>query len=107
MNKWILPIVLFIISVVIMILAIVVLRKDEFPDIKNRNDCEDKSKLPKSCQDDDKCCAIWQDGVCRKGKKNKDGSCESKSDFMPLLLVVLSLGVFVAFVVYLVKALKK
>lgn len=108
MNKWIVPIVLLVVSICIITMAIFALRKDEFPNVKNKTDCEDesKSKLPKSCQTDSKCCAIWQNGMCRKGKLSGD-RCESKGDVLPLLLFLVSIGFFIASVIYLVKAIKQ
>jgi len=109
MNKWLLPISFLLLSIGIMIGAVFVLRKDEFPDVNNKSDCEDpsKTKLPKSCQQDSNCCAIWQNGVCRKGKKSDNNTCESKGDPIPLLLIILSIALFITFIVYFFKAMKQ
>lgn len=110
MNNWILPIALLLVSVSLMVVAVLSMRKDEFPDIKNEKDCEDRSKLPKSCQNDPNCCSIWQGGMCRKGKSKMTVGgyiCESKGDVVPLLMLVGGVGFFIGFVVCLVKALRQ
>ena len=107
MNKWILPIVLLLVSVSLMVVAVLATRKDEFPDIKNQKDCEDRTKLPKSGQSDPTCCAVWQSGMCRKGKMTNGSLCEGKGDVVPLLMLVGGVGFFIGFIVCLVKALRQ
>jgi len=79
------------------------LKKDIFSSAKNATDC-DSAKL---CKSDPKCCAIWQSGTCRKGKINDQGQCVSKGDILPAVLFVISITAFIAFVIYLVKAIRQ
>lgn len=108
MNKLVIPVILLLVSVGAMVGAVFALRKDEFPDVKNEADCIDplKKKLPKSCQTDPNCCTIWQNGMCRKGKI-KGLKCQSEGDLLPFILLLLAVGFFIAFIVYLVKALRQ
>jgi hypothetical protein len=102
MNKWIIPVVLFVISIGLMIGAVAVMDKDIFKHAKNQTDC-DSTKL---CKGDKDCCAIWQSGVCRRGKL-KGNECVSKGDIVPAVLLVFGIAFLIAFIVYLVKAIRQ
>jgi hypothetical protein len=102
MNKWIIPIVLIVVSIGLMIGAVITMDKDVFKDVKHQNEC-DSIKL---CKEDKNCCAIWQSGVCRRGKLNSQGDCVSKGDIVPALMLVFGIAFFIGFVVYLVKAIR-
>lgn len=72
-----------------------------FSKVKTAADCSDKSKLPASCQNDPKCCAIWHNGQCLKGEVDGD-TCVSKSNALVLLIYLLALCLFVAFIITLI-----
>jgi hypothetical protein len=107
MNKWIVPILAVLLCIGAMVGSVFALKKDSFSDVKNESDCNNRAKLPKSCQTDPNCCTIWQSGMCRKAKMNGKGECVAKGDVVPLLLFSLSLIALVVFIVTLVKAVRK
>jgi hypothetical protein len=102
MNKWIIPVVLFVISIGLTIGAVAAMDRDIFKDAKNQSEC-DTAKL---CKEDKKCCAIWQSGVCRRGTV-KGEECVSKGDIVPAVLLVFGIAFLIAFIVYLVKAIRQ
>jgi hypothetical protein len=103
MNKWILPIGLFLCMIALGVGTVFAMKRDEFSNVKNEADCNDRTKLPASCQKDPECCTIWSSGLCRKGRVD-GGKCVSKGDLVPFSLGVLCIMSLIAFIVYTVKA---
>lgn len=82
--------------------AVLALNKVIYKDAKNEGEC-DATKLCTTA----KCCVIWQSGMCRKGEINDENQCVSKADVVPAILLTISIGFFIAFIVYLVKAIRQ
>jgi disulfide bond formation protein DsbB len=102
------PIILFILAILSMAIAVMRLGKDTYPNIKNQADCEDpkKAKLPAKCQADPNCCAIWDNGLCRRAKLT-DGVCLSKQDVIPMIMYIFSIVALIASIVTLVMVLRQ
>ncbi len=108
MNKYIIPIVLLLLSVGVSVGAGFYSKSFYFSDIDNQTDCGNKSKLSVSCQQDPKCCGAW-DSVAKKCRHGQiDGNkCVSSGHVGPLLLLATGLVLFIAFVITLVRAIRK
>jgi hypothetical protein len=104
-KDYIIASILLTITIACVVLMVVFVDRDYIHNVKNKNDCEDKSKLPDSCKNDKNCCGIWNDGYCRKGTIKGD-SCNSKGDNIPLVFLVVSILCFIAFVFFLIRGLR-
>lgn len=99
MNKWILPIIFFLLFVLLIVGGILTLNRDIYRNVKKQEDC-DSTKL---CKEAD-CCVIWDKNMCRKAKI-KNGQCVSKGDIVPVTLMILGIICLIVFIVLLIKAL--
>jgi hypothetical protein len=106
-KNHIIAIILLALSITCLVLMGVFLNKDYIHGPKNRLDCEDKSKLPDSCKNDSKCCGVWKDGYCLKGKIINGDECKAKGDVLPLILLILGISLLIGFIVFLVKGFKQ
>jgi hypothetical protein len=105
MSQKILIIVLFSLFILFMVASnILYKRKDIFDGINNSKDCYDKSKLPKSCQNDKNCCSVWDDKnkVCARGKIS-GMTCESEGNVYTLFLLILGGLCLIAGIFYSIK----
>lgn len=98
---WIVPLSLFMVSIGGFIGAVMWVNTYTYPHIDNEKDCNDKSRQVNSKDSTE--CAVWDDKgkICRKGHV-EDNKCESKGHVGPLILTIVSILLFIAFIVTLV-----
>lgn len=101
MNMWVLTIIFFLLTVGTAIGGMVALKKDMFTDVKNQSDCTNA----KLCKNDPKCCVIWDNNICRKGKYEQ-WACVTRGDPVPLILFGTSVVSLIFFIIFLIMAIK-
>jgi hypothetical protein len=106
MHK-VLPFSLLLASILVLVLAFLFVEKhDIYTDSKTTDECTAKhnQKLTKDGQE----CGVWIADKCWKGKYHaKDGTCVKPADYVDLGLLILSVGLFIAFIVTLIMATHK
>jgi hypothetical protein len=104
MNKLVLLFSLLFASILVFVLAFLFVEKhDIYTDSKTTDECTAKhnQQLTKDGQE----CGAWSGDTCWKGKYHaKDGTCVKPADYVDLGLLILSVVLFVAFVVTLYMA---
>lgn len=106
MNKFVLPFSLLFASILVFVLAFLFVEKhDIYTDSKTTDECAKRNKaLTKDGQE----CGAWSGDTCWKGKYHaKDGTCVKPADYVDLGLLILSVGLFIAFIVTLIMATRK
>jgi hypothetical protein len=104
MEKFTLPILMLILSLVSFIGLVLLVENSKFGNIKTEADCDVKDVNIK----DGHLCGVWADGTCFKGKLDtKTGNCV-KPKSVPGIVLMVSTGIFLlAFIVTLIRAYMK
>tara|TARA_Y100000385_G_C12563606_1_gene413237 strand:+ start:108 stop:440 length:333 start_codon:yes stop_codon:yes gene_type:complete len=107
MNKFVVPFSLLVASILVFVLVFLFVEKhDIYTDSKTTDECTAKhnQNLTKDGQE----CGVWDVDNCWKGKYHaKDGTCVKPADYVDLGLLILSVGLFIAFIVTLIMATHK
>ena len=98
MNKRMLyiSIGLFFASVTCFILMYVVLQMGNYSKAKNKESCDKESDA--QTEKDVKNCAVWDGSQCRKGQ-TVGYFCLAKGNKIPLILMIIGLLLFIAFII--------
>jgi hypothetical protein len=108
MNKFVLPFSLLFASILVFVLAVLFVEKhDIYTDSKTSDACTKNHGVTATTADGAECGA-WDVDNCWKGKYHqKDGTCVKPADYVDLGLLILSVGLFIAFIVTLILATHK
>jgi hypothetical protein len=96
--NYIIPAILFVLSIAFFVGAVMWAKKYEFGHLDSKSKCNDVARVKKACDNDKNCCSIWDNGVCRKGTV-KNNQCVSKGRVGPLILGILGIVLFISFFV--------
>lgn len=108
MQKFVVPGVVFVFGAVLIVIAVLKSKSMELP-ANTQEECAAllQKEVAKGLNDGDEC-AIWVDGLCRKGTySSKTGECTSKGSVVPLVSGGLGVIAILASIVILVMRLRQ
>ena len=93
-------------GVLCIVIGVLLYKQGVFSNIKSQTDCETRSKLPTSCQNDSTCCGVWHNGSCLKGKVSGN-TCTAGGNAKSVLTFILIIAGIALIVYGIYKLIKK